>query len=115
MRARKTGAILDWAKAPEEVPPVMLGDELDMTHPAESERGVYLPVQLYPMFETAVRAASGRNPDDHLVAVSELWARFSDVAATNPLCLDPRRQVGGRDPDDLAEQSPRRRCRTAST
>ena len=84
MRARKSGAILDWAKAPEEVPPVMLGDELDMTHPAESERGVYLPVQLYPMFETAVRAASGRNPDDHLVAVSELWARFSDVAATNP-------------------------------
>ena len=84
MRARKSGAILDWAKAPDDVPPVMLGGELDMTHPAESERGVYLPVQLYPMFETAVRAAAGREPDDHLVAVSELWSRFSDVAATNP-------------------------------
>ena len=36
------------------------------------------------MFETAVRAAAGRAPDDHLVAVSELWSRFSDVAADNP-------------------------------
>ena len=62
----------------------MLGDELDMSHPTEAERGVYLPVQLYPMFETAVRAAAGRDPDDHLVAVSELWSRFSDVAAGNP-------------------------------
>ena len=48
MRARKTGAILDWAKAPDDVPPVMLGDELDMTHPAESERGVYLPGPAVP-------------------------------------------------------------------
>ncbi len=84
MRARKTGAILDWPKAPEDQPPVMLGAELDMTHPAEAERGVYLPVQIYPMFETAIRAAAGRSPDEHLVAVSELWSRFSDVAAANP-------------------------------
>ena len=26
----------------------------------------------------------GASPDDHLVAVSELWARFSEVAAANP-------------------------------
>ena len=84
MRARKTGATLEWPKAPVDQPPVMLGAELDMTHPAEAERGVYLPVQIYPMFETAIRAAAGRSPDDHLVAVSELWARFSDVAAANP-------------------------------
>ena len=62
----------------------MIGDDLDMTHPAEAERGVYLPVQIYPMFETAIRAAAGRDPDEHLGSVSELWARFSAVAAANP-------------------------------
>ncbi len=62
MRARKTGTILDWPKAPEDQPPTMFGGDLDMTHPAEAERGVYLPVQLYPMFETAVRADSRAQP-----------------------------------------------------
>jgi acetyl-CoA C-acetyltransferase len=36
------------------------------------------------MFESALRAAAGRPPDEHLVAISELWARFSEVAAKNP-------------------------------
>ena len=84
MRARRTGATLDWPKAPDDHPPVLIGGELDMTHPAETERGVYLPVQIYPMFETAIRAAAGRPPDEHLVAISELWAAFSEVAAKNP-------------------------------
>jgi acetyl-CoA C-acetyltransferase len=84
MRARKQGITLEWPTAPDDQPPVMIGDDLDMTHPAEAERGVYLPVQIYPMFETAVRAAAGREPDEHLVEVSELWARFSAVAADNP-------------------------------
>jgi acetyl-CoA C-acetyltransferase len=84
MRARRTGAALDWAKAPDDREPVMIGADLDMTHPAEAERGIDLPVQIYPMFETAIRAAAGRSPDDHLVAISELWAAFSEVAAKNP-------------------------------
>jgi len=84
MKARKQNAALDWPKAPDEDPPVMIGGDLDMTHPAEAERGVYLPVQIYPMFETAIRAAAGRDPEEHLVRVSELWSRFSAVAADNP-------------------------------
>ena len=84
MRARRTGATLDWPKAPDDQEPVMIGADLEMTHPAEAERGIYLPVQIYPMFETAIRAAAGRSPDDHLIAISELWAAFSEVAAKNP-------------------------------
>ncbi|MET0578368.1 MAG: acetyl-CoA acetyltransferase [Ilumatobacteraceae bacterium] len=83
-RARREGAILDWAKAPDGVPPVMLGDDFDMTHPVEADRGVYLPVQVYPMFESAIRAAAGRTPDEHLAIISEIWARFSAVATGNP-------------------------------
>jgi acetyl-CoA C-acetyltransferase len=84
MRARKAGAILDWEKAPDDEAPVTLGQDLEMTHPAEAERGIYLPVQVYPMFETALRAAAERTPDDHVERVSQLWARFSAVAAANP-------------------------------
>jgi acetyl-CoA C-acetyltransferase len=73
MRARKTGAILEWEKAPDEEVPVLIGKDLEMTHPAEAERGIYLPVQVYPMFETALRAAAGRSPDEHLERVSALW------------------------------------------
>ena len=106
MRARKRGAILDWAKAPDDVPPVMLGGELDMTHPAEAERGVYLPVQIYPMFETAIRAAAGRDPDDHLVARQRAVGRvLSDVAADEPVRVDPRRQVARGDPHDLGRRT----------
>jgi acetyl-CoA C-acetyltransferase len=43
-----------------------------------------MPVQVYPMFETAVRAAAGRTVQQQQVLSSELYARFSEVAAANP-------------------------------
>jgi len=60
------------------------GDPFEMMHPAEMARGIAMPVQVYPMFEQALRIAAGRSIDDHLVHISELWARFSEVAARNP-------------------------------
>ena len=84
MRARKLGVELDWPKAPEDSEPVVLGEDLVMNHPDELARQIQMPVQVYPMFETAIRAAAGRSPEDHLVRISELWARFSAVAAANP-------------------------------
>jgi acetyl-CoA C-acetyltransferase len=84
MRARKAGVELTWPKADEDDHPVVMGEELVMNHPAEIARHIVMPVQVYPMFETAIRAAAGRSPDQHLVRISELWARFSAVAADNP-------------------------------
>jgi acetyl-CoA C-acetyltransferase len=84
MRARKAGVELDWTTAPDDAPPVAIGSELEMNLPAEIERGVYMPVQVYPMFETAIRAASGTSPETHIDRVSEMWSRFSTVAAANP-------------------------------
>ena len=43
-----------------------------------------MPIQFYPMFETAVRSAAREGVDEHQVKISELWAGFSAVAATNP-------------------------------
>ncbi|HYD08590.1 MAG TPA: acetyl-CoA acetyltransferase [Acidimicrobiales bacterium] len=73
-----------WSDDSEAEPAPVLGDEVPMSHPAEAARGLVMPVQHYPMFETALRAHLGRSIDEHQVAISELWARFSEVAATNP-------------------------------
>jgi acetyl-CoA C-acetyltransferase len=84
MRAKKGDVHLDWPKAPEDAVPHLVGTDLKMNLQEEIDRGIWQPVQVYPMFETAIRAASGTSPDDHLVRISELWARFSEVAARNP-------------------------------
>src|SRR5262245_34065433 len=84
MRARKQGVELNWPKAPDDQVPRTIGGEFDMTHPGEHKVGVYMPVQVYPMFETAIRAAAGRSVDEQLLVASELWSRFSEVAAGNP-------------------------------
>jgi acetyl-CoA C-acetyltransferase len=84
MRARKLGVDLRWPSAPEGQVPRIIGDDLVLNHPSELERGVMMPVQIYPIFESAIRAASGLSPEKHLRLISELWSRFSEVAAANP-------------------------------
>ena len=64
--------------------PVTTGDELVMNHETELARNIALPIQIYPMFETALRAAEARSVSNHQQLISELWSRFSDVAANNP-------------------------------
>lgn len=84
-RARRTQAWLPWPAVDEDVAPdEMLGEDLVMNHPDERERGIVMPVQIYPMFETALRAEAGESVEDHQIRISELWSRFSEVASRNP-------------------------------
>ena len=84
-RARAAGADLGWPEVPEGVrPDDVFGGGLDMNDAAELAAGVRMPVQMYPMFETALRAEAGRSLTDHQAHLGELWSRFSAVAATNP-------------------------------
>jgi acetyl-CoA C-acetyltransferase len=82
-RARQTETELQWSAKEGSRAPDVIGSEFTMNLEAETERGIYMPVQVYPMFETAIRAASEVSPEDHLIRISEMWARFSQVAATN--------------------------------
>lgn len=82
---RQAGAKMDWTQQPEDVPLARASTgDVAMSAPGEQARGVMLPVQVYPLFEQAHRLALGRGMDEHLAVISDLWARFSDVAATNP-------------------------------
>ncbi|HEX4981205.1 MAG TPA: hypothetical protein VFV63_05880, partial [Ilumatobacteraceae bacterium] len=84
MRARREGVALDWPRAPDDQPPTTIGSEFTMNLQDELDRGIVQPVQVYPMFDTAIRAASGRSPAEHVELISEMWSRFSQVAAGNP-------------------------------
>jgi acetyl-CoA C-acetyltransferase len=83
-RARRAGIELDWPKSEPGDEPTIVGDDLQMNHEAETSRGIWMPVQIYPMFETAIRAASGRTPAEHQQHLGTLWAALSRVAARNP-------------------------------
>jgi acetyl-CoA C-acetyltransferase len=67
-------------------PDVQFGelDPLDMIHPLELARGVAAPVQVYPMFESALRAQAGATAEEWRTHLGRLWSRFSEVAAANP-------------------------------
>ena len=84
MRARKSDTALTWPKADESDQPRILGKDLRMNLQEEIDRGIYAPVQVYPMFETAIRAAAGRSIEEHTDHLGRLWSGLSEVAADNP-------------------------------
>lgn len=59
-------------------------DEVPMAGPAEERIGLLLPSHVYPLFEQALRIAAGESTDEHQRRIGALWARFSEVAASNP-------------------------------
>jgi acetyl-CoA C-acetyltransferase len=86
-RTRSSGrrGELGWTTQHDTVPEARrTSPNVDLNHPAEVARGIYLPAQIYPLLEQALRHRAGRPVDDHLVHLGELWAGFAAVAAGNP-------------------------------
>ena len=84
-RAKKAGHTLAWRKSDSSTPAAeLISEDLSMAGEHELARRIVMPVQVYPMFETAIRARAGRSVADQQVFISELWSRFSKVAAKNP-------------------------------
>jgi acetyl-CoA C-acetyltransferase len=84
-RARKNNIPLAWPTGDDTIlAPELVGEDLALNHEIELERKIFMPIQIYPMFETALRAASHRSVEDHQRYIGELWSRFSAIAATNP-------------------------------
>jgi len=46
--------------------------------------GLITPIEVYPLYENAGRAAYGQSLAEGQEETGEIWARFSQVAATNP-------------------------------
>jgi acetyl-CoA C-acetyltransferase len=66
------------------MPDELLGKPLDMTSDLEKARGLLQPVEIYPLFDSAIRHRRGETIDEHRDRIAELWADFNAVAVTNP-------------------------------
>lgn len=88
--ATKNGEESGWPKQdPAATPDRVVGVDKPGTTEFELSRSLMVPTQIYPIFECAIRAEAGETVAEHQVRVSELWARFSEVAATNPYAWSP--------------------------
>ena len=83
-KAKKSGIEFSYKATHEGAYDRMLGSEDSMACEAEMARGIRMPIQMYPIFENAIRYQHGETIDQHIKRVSEMWAGFSRVAADNP-------------------------------
>jgi acetyl-CoA C-acetyltransferase len=84
-RQKANGVRPDWTSQDESVPVPPGGDDaVEMAGPALQRIGLGLPSDVYPLFEEAVRVASGASQTDHRRSIGELWAQFNVVAQHNP-------------------------------
>jgi len=77
--------LLAWTVQPTDTdPPTLFGSDRMGTTKSEEERGLDLPIHVFPLFENALRAESGRTLLEHQAHIGALWSRFSEVAVDNP-------------------------------
>lgn len=91
-------------------PAATYGADVTMSSAHEAALGFDRPTSVYPLFESAVRAAAGRAMDDHAAYISGLWARANAVSVGNPLAwnrlpLTPE-QIRTPGPDNRMVASP---------
>jgi acetyl-CoA C-acetyltransferase len=87
--ARRNGEALDWVEQAEGAEPdLVVGAPLDMWSELEASLELRQPIEVYPLFEQALRARLGRSDAEHRARLGELWSRFSEVAAANPDAWD---------------------------
>ena len=83
-KARRAGVELDQTPAPG-TPDVVFGaEQRPEHHDYEVAKGIRRAIQVYPMYDNALRHHLGESLPDHIERVSELWSRFNDVAQDNP-------------------------------
>src|SRR6185436_7782970 len=84
----------DWIAAEDlslDAPPV-LGETRPGVSPYEARHGLDRPINIYPIFENALRARDGRSLGDHAARIGALFERFTEVAADNPYAWFPTRR-----------------------
>lgn len=82
-KAARAGIELGWREVPG-TPDRYIGEDVPARHDAERGLGMGRPIQIYPMFENALRHHRGDSIEQQMIRISELWASFSAVAAENP-------------------------------
>src|SRR5690606_19064445 len=83
--AKKADQPLAWPhQDPMVAPTELVANHETLWHEGEIARQLMMPIQFYPLFENALRAAEGWSIDEHRDRIARLWSSFSEVAAQNP-------------------------------
>ncbi len=105
-RTRAAGTEPNWTVQPEGVVPTeRIAAAEPLGHPGEWARRVMMPVEIYPLFENALRARHGWTIDEHRDRLGRLWSGFSEVAAANPHAWIRRAYT----PEEVREATPENR------
>ncbi len=83
-RARRAGIDRPATEQVDVEPTERFQSDVSMSTEFEKSRGLEQPINFYPVFESAIRAANGETHDEHRRRVAKLWAGFNAVAADNP-------------------------------
>lgn len=83
-RAKRAGGVIPYTDDAGSTPAEPIGHDVTMSSKLEMARGFGMPVNVYPMFETAIRHHRGETPRQHIERVSTLWEGFNKVAVANP-------------------------------
>jgi acetyl-CoA C-acetyltransferase len=86
--ALNAGESLDWGDDPGGEPTV-IGDNRSGTSQTEKDHALYFPVNVYPLFENAIRGEIGRTVEQHQLEIGKLFSNFSKVASENPYAWFP--------------------------
>ena len=83
-KARRAGVHLPQTPAPGTPDAVFGAEQRPEHHEYEVAKGIQRAIQVYPMYDNAVRYQRGETLAEHIERVSGLWSRFNDVAQDNP-------------------------------
>ena len=104
-KARRAGTALPQSEASGQPDRIVGAAQQPEHHEYEVAKGISRAIQVYPMYDNAIRYARGETLDEHIVRVSELWSRFNDVAQDNPNAWVRRNMTA----EEIRTASPRNR------
>lgn len=81
--AKRSGHLVDWGRSDVPLERAHV-DGTDMPTEAELRHSVVRPMEIYPLWEPALRAAAGRTLVEHAAAIGSMLAAMTEVAAANP-------------------------------
>ncbi len=90
-RAMKSGEMPQWPLQESSVKPTRtVGSDRPNTSAAEQAASLIAPIMIYPLFESALWARSGRTLEEERLYLGRLWARFAAVGQGNPYAWTQR-------------------------
>lgn len=99
-RARRANQRIPYTIQTDVVPDDLLGSNVVMNNEVEVERGLSMPINIYPLFESAFRHSRGESIDAHRDRIAAMWEKFNQTAVANPYSWvrTPMRAAEIRDP-----------------